>query len=169
MQVLDQDDGRFATALRLDQPPHEPEELALPRLGVHARDASLGVGDAEKIEEERQGAGELRLEQQDGPGDLPAGGVVAVLLPDAEVAAQQLEHGQEGNHLPVRDTVGLVDGEPPSPGARRELEAEPALADAGLGHDVDHAAAPRHRALEGGVERRGLLVAADEARKAPRP
>src|SRR5262249_34884020 len=78
VEILEQDDRRLAAAPHLDQSPHEREELALACLGVHARHPPPGVRYAEKIEEEWQRGGELGVEQQDGPGDLPAGGVIAV-------------------------------------------------------------------------------------------
>src|SRR5207247_9983418 len=137
-------------------------------LGVHALSPALGVRHAEEVEEERQRFGELRVEQEHGAGDLPAGCLAAVLLGDAEERPQELEDREEGNHPPVRDAVRLVDREAARTDPLDELVAEPALADPGLGDDADDPAAALYRPAERGLERRRLLLASDEAGEAAR-
>jgi len=166
MQVLDQDHPRRPLARGMDQPLHDREQLPLPGLGVRPRGRSLGVGDAEELEQQRERVAEPLVEEHERAGDLPAGGVVAVLLGHPEVAAQQLQHGEEGDELPVRHPVRLVDRDAPGTAALGELVDEPALADAGLGHHPHHLRTPRQRVRQHRLEGSHLVVAPDEAREA---
>src|SRR5205823_4391982 len=92
VEILDQEHARLPAAPRLDQPREQRTEPALARLGVHALSPALGVRHAEEVEEERERFGELRVEQEYRAGDLPAACLVAILLGDAEVPAQELEN-----------------------------------------------------------------------------
>ena len=82
------------------------------RTAAHLRRRACRVGDTEEVEHQRQDVGEPGIEQQHAAGDLLARGAVVIVAVDAEVAAEQLEDGQEGNALLVRDAVGLVDRSP---------------------------------------------------------
>ena len=84
-----------------DQALDHAEELALARLGVHARRGALGIGHAEEVEDQRQVLGEALVEEQQPAGDPLARRLVGVLLGDAEVGAEELEHGQQRNGLAV--------------------------------------------------------------------
>ena len=82
---------------------------------------------------------------------------------NTEEAAEELEGGQEGDCLPMRYPVRLVCRDSPRSASIQEFETEPALADAGIGDDANDLSAPLHRMTESRLERRHLLVAADEA------
>src|SRR5439155_18947908 len=125
-----------------------------------------GVGDAEEVEEELQCLAELPVEEQEPPGDLLARDSVAVPLADAEIAAHDLQDGEERDHLPVRHAVRLVDGEAAGTAALGELVAEPALADSGLGDHAHHLALTVERTGEGRLEGRHLVRSPNEAREA---
>ena len=110
---------------------HDAEQLALARLGIHAaapgapgraRRGSRRAAAAPRAKPRRAAAVRRRSSR--------ARVAVAVLLGDAEVGAEQLEHRQERDRLPVRDAVALVDVHAARPAALEELEAEPALAGA---------------------------------------
>jgi hypothetical protein len=69
------------------------------------------------------------------------------------------------DQLAVRRTVRLVDGDVARPAALHELEAQPALADVGLGDDSDAAAASFEETVERRLQHRQLVGAADESRE----
>src|SRR5690606_21288806 len=73
---------------------------------------------------------------------------------------------QQGDELPVRRTVRLVDGDPAGPAALDELEAEPALAHACLRHHAHDAALSVERAGERRLGRSQLVGPTHEAREA---
>src|SRR5437773_2590918 len=106
------------------EPSRSWSEPALARLGVHALSPALGVRHVEEVEEERERFGELRVEQEHRAGDLPAACLVAILLGDAEVPAQELENREEGIHPPAGDAVRLVGRETARAGSLDELVAE---------------------------------------------
>ena len=81
---------------------------------------------------------------------------------------EQLEDGQEGDELPVRRAVALVDGEAPRRATLGELAGEPALAHARLADQADHLSLSGDRPLERAFKTGHLLLASDEAREAPR-
>ena len=121
MQVLDQvDDHVGAPGDAVQAPDHAPQQ-PLPRLGADLRGGPLGVGNGEEVEDQRQIVGEVRIEQQQPPGDLLARDTVGIAILDPEVSAQHLEHGQEGDRFPVRLGLGLVDIQSLSPAALGEL------------------------------------------------
>src|SRR5205823_7109194 len=99
---------------------------------------------------------------------LPSGRLVAVLVGDAEVPAQQLEHGEEGDHLPVCDAGGVVHRDTLRASALGELLAEPALPDPGLGDHADDLPRPRDGPPERRLEARHLGCPADEPGEAAR-
>src|SRR4029434_3991805 len=77
--------------------------------------------------------------------------VRGVLLADREVPAQELQHREVRDHLPVRRTVRRVDRDPARAAALAELVAEAALADARLGHDAHDLGVARRRPCPRGL------------------
>jgi hypothetical protein len=101
VEVLDQDDVRRARDLRADQPAHDRQQTILSRLGVAAAPGGLVlVGDADELEDERQGIVQARIEQEERAGDLPPRLFVAVALVDAEHRTQEREDGHERYRSP---------------------------------------------------------------------
>ena len=90
VQVLEQGDAGLAGALGADQALGHAQQLALARLGVHARRRALGVGHREEVEDQRQVLAEALVEQQQLAGDPLARRLVGVLLGDVEVGAHDL-------------------------------------------------------------------------------
>src|SRR5262245_10424335 len=168
VEILEQQQRRLAAAARLADLLGEREEASQPRLGIHARGRIGGGGDAEKVEDQRQGIGQRRIEQQQGAGDLAPCRFVAVLLGEPEEVAHQLEDRQEGDHLAVRDAVRGVDAHALGASLFGQLVTQAALPNAGLAHDPDYASLALERACHGGFDHCHLVGAADEARKAAR-
>jgi hypothetical protein len=113
VQVLDQRDAGLRLSGLLHQASQHAEELALARLGVHARRRLRRVGHPEELEEQRQHLPEALVDQQQPPGDLLTHAAIVVLLADAEVGAEDLEDGQEGDVPAVCHRVCFERGEPP--------------------------------------------------------
>ncbi len=139
MQILEDDDLRLSSTWSLDQFFHDREQLSLPSLRIDVAPDLRGVGNAEEVEDQRQGAIELRVDQEESAGNLAPGFFRGVVLSDTEVAAQQLQSREKRDHAAVRDCVGLANHHPARPATFGELVAESALADAGLGDDANHA------------------------------
>jgi hypothetical protein len=169
MEILDQAHAWLAPAPRVDQPLHGLEEAALAHLGVETRQRALGIRDTQEVEEEREGVGQGGVEQQELAGDLLAHCLRGVLRADPEVPAQELQHQEVRDHLPVRRTVHLVDRDPARAAALDELVGKAALANARLGHDADDLPVARSRPCQGGLQGRDLRIPPDEAREAARP
>ena len=87
------------------------------------------------------------------------------MLLDAVVLAEHLQDGQQGDVLSVRDTVSLEDANVFRPAVLQKLEAQTALAGAGLRHDAYHLSVAVLRLLERGLERAHVAVAPDELRE----
>jgi len=85
-----------------------------------------------------------------------------IVLGHVEIAAEQLDHGQQRQEPAVRYAVRLAHGDAACPPALDELEAEAALARPRLTDHADDGAVPAAHALEDGVERGQLAVPADE-------
>ena len=62
MEVVEDGQSRLACALRVDQATDQLEQPPLPRLDVHSLDRTVGVGDAEEVEEERRLIGEALVQ-----------------------------------------------------------------------------------------------------------
>ena len=77
VQVLEHRDARLAGALGADQALGDAQQLALARLGVHARRRALGIGHGQEVEDQRQVLGEALVEQQQLAGDPLARRLVA--------------------------------------------------------------------------------------------
>jgi len=165
VEILPQQQRRLAAATSLGDALHDDEEPSLPRLGSHAQRGIRGIGYTEEVEEQRQVIGQRLVEQQQGAGDLPPRRLVTLLLGDPEEVAHQLEDRQERDHLPMRDAVGAVDAHALGPRPFGELVTEAALPDPGLAHDADHPPLAVERPRHGGLDRRHLVGAADEARE----
>jgi hypothetical protein len=152
----------------MDEALHGGEEQALAHLGIGTRRGPFGIRHPEEVEQERQRVGELRVEEQELAGDLLARRLVGVAFGDAEVGTEVLDDGEEGDRLPVRHAMRLVDGKPARPAALGELVAEAALADPGLGHDADHLTVSTEGPRKRDLECRHVVAAPDEAGEAAR-
>ena len=168
LHVLDQHEGRAAiracaheVAQDAVQPPH-------PRVRVELWERQIGVGHAEKVEHEGEVVSERFVQEQKAARDLLARRDRTVELVDAEVAAQELQHGKEGERAAVGESVRLEDLDPGRAHALDELVAQPALADAGFTDDADDLSTPGFGRLERLFEHRDLLAASDEARQPAR-
>jgi hypothetical protein len=142
------------------------EELALARLGVHARRGLRRVGHPEELEHHRQHLAERLVDQQQPPGDLLARATVVVLLGDAVVGTEDLEDGQEGDVSAVGHGAPFEHREPPRAAALGELVAEPALADPRLGHHAQHLSARLAATGQRRLESLHVALAAHELREA---
>ena len=123
------------------QPPQHAEELALPRLGIHARRGPLGIGHAEELEEQRQHLAEAPRRS-------------AAAVPRSSRAPRDRRPARRCRSRPGRPGAwagagcscrgrrrGLRSTRRPRARQRSsELEAEAALADAGLADHADHLA-----------------------------
>src|SRR5262249_54996171 len=125
VQVLHEYHGGLPAIV--DQPLHDTEQATLARFGIPAWDRMPRGGHPQKVEQERNIVGELLVEEEHGPGDLPARLLVAVPFADAEVRAHDLEDREERNDLAMGRPVGLVDADTAGPAALDELVAEAAL------------------------------------------
>jgi hypothetical protein len=168
VQVLDQDHARLALAPRPDDAAHHGEEASLPLVRGQLRRGALRIRDAGEVEEQRKLRLDLGRQQHDRARDLVAGGLGAVAVADLEGLAQELKDGEEGDRLSVGDALGLAHGNAARPAALGELVAQPGLAGPGLGHEPDHLALARRRALERGFQRPHLVRSADEPAEAAR-
>jgi hypothetical protein len=137
VQILEESDPRLLPVAGLQNSLHEAEELALPGLGIHARNRALGVGYAEKLEQDWKSVGERFIQEEQRSRDLPARLFIAIPLRHTEEATHELEHGKEGDRLAVCDTVRLTNPESLRSAALDELEAEAALSHASFGHHPD--------------------------------
>ena len=91
-----------------------------------------------------------------------------VAIADAEIAAEQLDHGPVARGLAVGHRSCLED-QPLLDAVRvRQLEGEARLAHAGLAHDGGHLSAAVFDLLDRAVELRDLGIAAHEAREPAR-
>ncbi len=166
VQVLDHDHDRVAPHRRARQPADDPAQRPLPRLAADLRRWPVGIGDTEEVEQQRQVASEVGIEQQRPPGDPFAGRPRRFALADPEVGAQHLQHRHERDRLAVGLSLRLEDLELGLAAALRELVAEPALAGTGFGGDPDRAALAGLRSRQRRLQRVHLLAATDEAREA---
>ena len=161
VQVVEEHDHRLDR--RLDEPSHEVEELSLADLRLHPGGGLLGIGDAEEVEHEWQHLAEAVVQQQEGSGYLGPRLIRRIRLPDPEVAAEQLEDGEERDRPCMHEAVRLVHLGAPCATPLHELEAEAALSDAGVRHDPDDLPLPLDGAGKGGVESGDLVGSTDEA------
>jgi hypothetical protein len=169
VQVVDQDDARLALAADPHDLSHHRGEALLAHLGIEVFDRPIGIRHPQQVPQQRQVGLEVAVEEQQPPGDLLSRGARLIGPGDPEVAAQQLEHGQERNGAAVGGAVGLDHRDVPGEAALDELGAEPALAHAGVGDDAHDARVARRRVLERGLEGRHLVVPAHEDREPPGP
>ena len=95
VQVLEHENARLPRALGVGQALHQPQQLALARLRVHARRRAQRIGHREEVEHQRQVLGEALVEQEQLAGDSLARGALGVALCDLEVVSQKLKQGHE--------------------------------------------------------------------------
>src|SRR5262245_6933073 len=115
----------------------EGENLPLLRLGLHRRSGVLGIGNAEKLVEKREGVIELPIETERSAGDLVSHRLVAVAFLDREIVPHDLEDGKKGDRLPVRHAVACKDRDSVASEPLDELVAEAALADSRFSNHSD--------------------------------
>ena len=108
MEILDQGDHGIAVGTALDDAADHVVDLALAGCGVHGGRRAVRIGDAEEVEEDGQRVAVALVEEQQPPRDLLARGAVVVVVGDAEVLTEGLEHWQD-RFLGLR---------PPRPGRR---------------------------------------------------
>jgi hypothetical protein len=166
VQVLDYVDDHLAAVRGPHQLAHDPAQRPLPRLAADWGRGPLRVGDAEKVEEERQIVEEGWVEQEQAAGDPLPRGALGVALVDPEVGPQHLQDRHEGDCPSVRLRLRLVDLDAAAAAVLGELVAEAALSHARLGDDPDHAAFAVLGPFQRLLQRRHLLGAADEAGEA---
>src|SRR5439155_19547831 len=123
VEVLEQDHVRFALAERLQEARDDTEELPLAIGGVEERRRAGGIGDAEEVEDQRQRLVEARVDQHQRAGDLLPRLALAVLLGEAEHAAEELEERQERQQPAVSDPASLVHRDAARAAALDELGA----------------------------------------------
>jgi hypothetical protein len=111
----------------------------------------------------RGGLAQALIEEDIPSGDLFTGGLVGVLLSDTEEAPEELEHRQQRQCLPVWNAVRLEDRKVPRPATLEKLEAEPALADAGLADNAYHLRVSADCSGERRIQSGHLVQTADEA------
>jgi hypothetical protein len=146
-----------------------PEEPPLLRVGIHARSGALRIRDARELEEQRDVVAVLLVQQQQAARDLLACGAVVVPVADAEVGAHDLEDGEEGDVPAVGDGVALEHREAAGAAALQELEAQPALAGARLGHHAHRLPVALAGARQGGLQHLHVVGAAHEATETAGP
>src|SRR5207245_8399125 len=126
-----------------------------------------GIADAEDLEDERDRAGEPRVEREELLLHGPSDGVGRRVRSEPEVAAHELPDREPRDRGAVRRTVHLVHRDPAGATALDELEAQPALADPRLADHPDDLPGRLHRACEDPVEPGQLRFPADQAGEAP--
>jgi hypothetical protein len=166
VEVVDEQDRGLPPTARPYEAPHGSAQHALARLAVDPGCGPFGVRNAQQVEHDREHLLELLVQKHEGARDLLAGIRRSVRFGDREETPQQLEQGQEGNGAAVRRAVRLVDGDAAHPASLDELETEPALPDARLPDHGDDPSVSAHGPRPGGLERRELAGATDEAREA---
>src|SRR5262249_11299938 len=159
--ILEQNHGWLPGTACAREPPDQVEEASLPCLGTERWRGPLGIRNAEEVEHEWQLLGERLVEQKHSPCDLVAGSPRRVVLGDAEVAAKELEHGEQRHGFPVGDAVRLVDRNLSYAAALGEFVAEPTLPRPRLGDDPDDLGICRNRLFERGLENCHLALATD--------
>jgi hypothetical protein len=169
VEVVDQHHRWLARAARPRHPAGEGDELALAGLGVEARRRALRIGHVEEVKDQWQCLAQPVVEQHQRAGDLAPrlGGRIALV--DAEVAAEELQDGVERQRAAVRQAVPLVDRDRLRARPPEQLEAEAALAHPRFPDHPDDVLLADERALEGGIERRHLPLAPNEACEAAAP
>jgi hypothetical protein len=169
VEVLDHHENRRDARALQQQPPQQPDELALPRSGIEPRGGPLGVRRAQEVEEQRQAV----LER---PVDLShaAGGPLANLPGrserlDSQERPQQIQHRKERHATTVGRALRLEHLEPACPAVLGELPAESALPHASIADDRRRAPAPRLDLGEQRFEAAELLPPTHERREAAAP
>src|SRR5262245_57285876 len=146
----------------MEDPSQDAVNALLPLLGVNHRGRVRRVRHAEQVEEERQHLTKAVVHREQPAGNLLAGRLRIVAIPDLEEGAPHLQHGEDRDRSPVRDAASLEDRDPARATALDELGTQPRLAGARLGDDAHDLTTLAARALERGVERGHVPVAPDE-------
>jgi hypothetical protein len=161
VKVLDERDQRIA--LSLNHALQDAEDELLAGVWIHLRRRIVGVRCPEALEHERQDLAKAGIEQQQSAGDLLPHGTRVVLVVEAVVGAEDLEHREERDVPPVGDRVSLEHLDSAGANALQELEAQAALAGPRIGDDAHDLPAPGHRLLQRVLQGLHIVVAANEA------
>ncbi len=168
VQVLDHEDQRLPLGRAQEERVQGSDGLAPARDGVEFLDLRVGDREREELVEEGERPAEIFAGATHGALHLGERRVVVVAIFDAEAASQPVDDRLEGGGAPERCAAPL------EPGVR--LVAEPAaklveesrFAKACLSDQEARLAAPLARGLEGGAQRRELLLAPHQRREARR-
>src|SRR5439155_3989230 len=161
MRVVEKHQPWLAHALQANEASHEGRELAGdPRRGLARGD---GIADAEDVEDQRNRVRETRVESAELVRDAPPNRLDPVAVGEPEVAAQEVADGEPRNRRAMGRAMDFVHRHLTGATAPDELEAQPALADAGLTDHADDLPVRLDRAREDTVEPGELRVPSDQA------
>jgi hypothetical protein len=169
VEILQQQHRRLALAARLDHALHHRQQLQLTRLRLDPRSRAVRIRHPQKLEQQRKRVLHPAVQEQQGARHLVAHHLGGVPLPDREVAPHQLQHGQEGDHRPVRHAVRFRHPDAPRATARNELVTQAAFPHARLPHHAHHLTSSGDGPLERRLQRRHLVPASHELREAALP
>jgi hypothetical protein len=168
VKVLSQQNEDLLFAATSGDPPERPEQAVHPNLGGQLGSGSVGVGDLQKVAQQRQVVVQLGIERQQPAGDLVPRHAGTVGLPDVEIVPQERKDGQEGDVIGVGDSACSADGDPSPLGVAGELVTKPTFAYPCLADDAYHLGMTGFGQRQGVFQYGEFPVPTDQRRRADR-